>query len=68
MTGEEVFDIDGLGDGLSPLDDLTVRATGADGTRREFTVTVRIESPIEIDYYRHGGILPAMLRHLLETT
>ncbi|HQU44859.1 MAG TPA: aconitate hydratase, partial [Pirellulales bacterium] len=66
LTGEEAYDID-LGDELSPLDRLAVRATAEDGSRREFTAIVRIESPIEIDYYRHGGILPAMLRHMLET-
>ncbi|MGH7140039.1 MAG: aconitase family protein, partial [Pirellulales bacterium] len=66
LTGEEMYDIDGLGDELSPLDRVTVRVTAADGPQREFSATVRIESPVEVDYYRHGGILPAMLRHMLE--
>ena len=68
LTGEEVYDIDCLGDDLAPGEQLTVRATAADGTHRQFTVIARIESPIEVDYYRQGGILPAMLRQMLEAS
>jgi aconitate hydratase len=39
--------------------------TSADGTRREVAVTLRIDTPIEVDYYKHGGILPFVLRQLL---
>jgi aconitate hydratase len=61
LTGEEVFDIVGLealGSGESPKE-LTVRADG-----REFTARVRIDTPMEAEYYRHGGILNYMLRQL----
>jgi aconitate hydratase len=67
LTGEEVFDILGLDDQLQPNSLLTVRATAADCTVKEFEVRVRIDSPVERDYYRHGGILPTVLRKLLST-
>ncbi len=41
--------------------------TRADGSRQEITVTLRIDTPIEVDYYQHGGILPFVLRQLLST-
>jgi len=66
LTGEEVFDIPGLGDGLTPGGELTVRAVSPDGAVREFPVRARIDTPVELDYYRHGGILPAVLRKLAE--
>ncbi len=56
LTGEEVYDLVGI-DRLEPGGDLTVVATGADGTRKEFTVDVRLNSPIEREYWRNGGIL-----------
>ncbi|HVX60767.1 MAG TPA: aconitate hydratase, partial [Pirellulales bacterium] len=65
LTGEETFEIPGLDDNLTPRGKLTVRATSADGKVREFEATVRIDSPVERDYYRHGGILPTVLRKLL---
>ena len=65
LTGEEVFDILGLDDNVKPRGKLIVRATAADGTKKEFQATVRIDSPVERDYYRHGGILPTVLRKLL---
>jgi aconitate hydratase A / 2-methylisocitrate dehydratase len=43
---------------------LTVTARSDDGTEREFGVIARLDGPIELDYYRHGGILPAVLRRL----
>jgi aconitate hydratase len=64
LTGEEVFDIPDLGDALKPGCDLTVRATAPDGTTREFSAKVRIDTPVEIDYYRNGGILQTVLRKL----
>ena len=45
--------------------DATLVITGADGTRREVKVTLRIDTAIEVDYYKHGGILPFVLRQLL---
>jgi aconitate hydratase len=64
LTGEETFDVPELGDAMQPGCELTVRATAADATVREFPAKVRIDTPVELDYYRHGGILQAMLRKL----
>ena len=64
LTGEETFDILGLDDNVTPRGKLTVRATSPDGKAREFQAVVRIDSPVERDYYRHGGILPTVLRKL----
>ena len=63
LTGKETFDIGGVAEGLTPGKRLTVKATGEKGTK-EFTVTCRIDTPNELDYYRHGGILPFVLRQL----
>ena len=64
LTGEELFDIPELGNALKPGCDLIVRATSADGAVQEFSATVRIDTPVELEYYRNGGILPAVLRKL----
>jgi aconitate hydratase len=64
LSGEEVFDIHELGDSLRPGGELTVRATAADGAAKEFRVRVRIDTPVELDYYRNGGILQTVLRKL----
>ncbi|MCC6314093.1 MAG: aconitate hydratase AcnA [Thermomicrobiales bacterium] len=64
LTGRETFDIGGL-DTLRPKQRLTVRATAEDGSVTEFETVVRIDSPVEVGYYRNGGILPAVLRRLL---
>ncbi|MGO8691189.1 MAG: aconitate hydratase AcnA [Thermoguttaceae bacterium] len=66
LTGEETFDIPGLDDSLQPRAELTVSATAADGSTRSFPVRVLIDTPVELAYYRHGGILPAVLRKLAE--
>ncbi len=65
LTGAETFEIVGLGDDLKPGQRITVRAAGDDGGAKEFATIVRIDSPIEVDYYRHGGVLPYVLRQLL---
>ncbi|WP_394826151.1 aconitate hydratase AcnA [Pendulispora albinea] len=68
LTGEEVFDIDGLAPLLAgglQHRDITVKARRPDGIVREFVATVRIDTPQEIHYYQHGGILPFVLRQLL---
>jgi aconitate hydratase len=65
LTGEETYDIDGIAEGLAPGKRLTVRATAADGSMSTFTVICRIDTPIEVDYYAHGGILPYVLRQLV---
>ncbi|MCI0335459.1 MAG: aconitate hydratase AcnA [Planctomycetes bacterium] len=66
LTGEEVFDIPDLSDNLKPRQKLKVVATSPDGKRKEFTLTVRIDTPVELDYYRNGGILQTVLRKLLK--
>ena len=67
IGGEEVFDFPELNDSIEPGGQLTVRATAADGTVREFEAKIRIDTPIELDYYRNGGILPTVLRKLART-
>jgi aconitate hydratase len=64
LSGEETFDIPDLDDRLRPGGQLTVRAVSAAGKINEFTVAARIETPIELQYYRHGGILPMVLRKI----
>jgi aconitate hydratase len=65
LTGREAFDITGITEGLAPRSEATVRAVAPDGATREFTATVRIDTPDELSYYRHGGILPYVLRQLV---
>ncbi|QDU56299.1 aconitate hydratase AcnA [Aeoliella mucimassa] len=65
LTGEETFAIPALDDSLQPRQKLTVTATSADGSQKEFSMQVRIDTPVELDYYRHGGILQFVLRKLL---
>ena len=64
LTGEETFDLTGIAEGLAPRSDVRVRATRADGTVVAFDVTARIDTPEELRYYHHGGILPFVLRQL----
>ncbi len=66
LTGEEVFDIEGIAEGLHPRKELTVRARKPDGSEITFTVIARLDTPIEVDYYRHGGILPYVLRKIVK--
>jgi aconitate hydratase len=65
LDGTEVYDIGGITATLAPGVELPVRARRADGSEIAFSVIARIDSPIEVDYYRHGGILPMVLRKLL---
>ncbi len=64
LTGEETFDIEGLGT-LTPGQQLQVKATTADGTVKTFTVHSRIDTANEVEYVKHGGILPYVLRQAL---
>jgi aconitate hydratase len=64
LTGFETYDIEGVDDALTPRRTLIVKATGADGTSRSFTVLCRIDTPEELNYYKNGGILPYVLRSL----
>jgi aconitate hydratase len=64
LTGDEVFDIPSLNDQLKPRSIIEVTATSANGSKKTFSAIVRIDTPVEIDYYRNGGILPTVLRKL----
>ena len=64
LTGRETFDVTGIAQGLKPRKKATVTATSEDGKKTTFTVTVRLDTPNEVDYYRHGGILTYVLRQL----
>ena len=68
LVGTEEFELLGLESGVRPLQDLSLGITRADGTKETVPVTLRIDTPIEIDYYQHGGILPYVLRQLLAGT
>ncbi len=67
LDGTETFDVLGLSDDIKPRQDVTLRITKADGTTIDQTVKLRIDTPIEVDYYRHGGILPFVLREIIAT-
>jgi aconitate hydratase len=64
ITGEEQFDIHVPAE-LKPQQDILMTITRADGSKQEVTLLSRIDTPIEVDYYKHGGILPFVLRELL---
>lgn len=65
LDGTETYDIVGLTAGIKPQQDLALRITRRDGTSEEVALRCRIDTPIEIDYYQHGGILPYVLRQLV---
>jgi aconitate hydratase len=67
LTGKESFDIVGMADALKPGADVRVRATAEDGTVNEFTAIARIDTPEELVAFRHGGILPYVLRQLVRS-
>jgi aconitate hydratase len=68
LDGSETFDLLGIESGIEPRQDVTLVIHRADGTSEEIPITLRIDTPIEVDYYRHGGILPYVLRQLLSGT
>lgn len=65
LNGTEVYDITGLESGCRPQQDVTLVIHRANGEREEVAVTLRIDTPIEVEYYQHGGILPYVLRQLV---
>lgn len=65
LTGSEVYDLPDLNGKLKPRDVLAVRATSGEGAAKQFKVEVRIDTPVELEYYRNGGILQTVLRKLL---
>jgi aconitate hydratase len=68
ITGDETFDVIGLDGGIRPQMDVTLVIHRKDGTTKEVPVLLRIDTPIEVDYYLHGGILPFVLRDLVSHT
>ncbi|MEX2044199.1 MAG: aconitate hydratase, partial [Opitutus sp.] len=65
LDGTETYDVVGLGQGLRPQQDLALRITRKSGVVETVAVRCRIDTPIEIDYYQSGGILPYVLRQIL---
>ncbi len=65
LDGTEVYDVIGLDANIKPQQDLTLKITRKDGSVENIAVRCRIDTPIEIDYYQHGGILPYVLRQLV---
>jgi aconitate hydratase len=65
LDGSEIFSIAGLSDSIEPGENVRLEIKHADGKRNSVPVKLRIDTPIEIDYYKHGGILPFVLRQLL---
>ena len=65
ITGEETFSILGVDSEMQPRQQLTLEITRKDGSVDNVAVLSRIDTPIEVDYYRHGGILPYVLRDIL---
>jgi aconitate hydratase len=66
LTGAETFTITGIASGLAPGGRVTVKATAEDGRVTTFPAVVRLNSPVELEYYRHGGILQRVLRQFLK--
>jgi aconitate hydratase len=64
LTGEETFKVSGIQSGLRPKGKVLVSAERKDGQAVEFDAVARLDTPIELEYYRHGGILPYVLRQL----
>ncbi len=65
LTGYETFSLEGISDTIKPRAEITVKVTRQDGTPYAFTVIARLDSVVEIDYYRNGGILPTVLRNIM---
>jgi aconitate hydratase len=66
ITGRETFDIQGLDNGVQPGQTVRVQGTREDGTTFEFDAIVRLDSMVDVDYYRNGGILQTVLRQLIK--
>jgi aconitate hydratase len=65
IDGTQTYSILGLDADLRPRSRVTLLVTGADGSQRRIPLIVRIDTPVEVQYYRHGGILPYVLRHIV---
>ncbi len=66
LKGDEVFNFTGISENLKPRQEITVIAKGHDGKETKFQVMVRLDTPVEIDYFKNGGILQTVLRKLLK--
>jgi aconitate hydratase len=64
LDGREMFDIAGIDDGLQPSQPVLVRAHTEDGRETTFMVTARLDTPVEVQYYRNGGVLNTILRRM----
>ena len=67
LTGDEIIDVAGFARKIEPGMDLTLRIRRPDGSLRSMPVTCRIDTLDEVEYYRHGGILPYVLRQLMRS-
>jgi aconitate hydratase len=65
LDGTEVYDIEGLSDSMAPKSVMSVKAKKADGSVVEFTATALLNTEVEVNYYRNGGILHTVLRNLV---
>ncbi len=65
ITGDETFDLKGIENDIKPQQQVTLVINRANGQKQDVKVLLRIDTPIEVDYYKHGGILPFVLRQLL---
>ncbi len=65
LDGSELIDISGYENGITPMQDVIMTITRKDGSQQHVPLTLRIDTPVEVDYYQHGGILPYVLRELL---
>ncbi|MDD2929959.1 MAG: aconitate hydratase AcnA [Sideroxydans sp.] len=65
LTGDETFDLIGINDNLKPQQDVTLTITRKDGSKQNIALLLRIDTPIEVDYYKNGGILPFVLKELV---
>jgi aconitate hydratase len=66
LDGSEFYSTIGLNDDLSPGQEITIKATKQDGSEISFQTICRIDTPVEVEYYRNGGILQAVLRDFLK--
>src|SRR5262249_15212006 len=66
LTGFETFDVEGIAAGLKPAQQLSIVARSDDGKTKQFRALARIDTPYEMQYYQHGGILQYVLRQLLK--
>jgi aconitate hydratase len=65
LAGDETFDLIGINDNLKPQQEITLVISRKDGTKQNVVLLLRIDTPIEVDYYRNGGILPFVLKELI---